>query len=324
MVMTPKELVAAAVAGDRRALGRLLTAIENHTEVVPAITGAVGQKAGSAQVVGLTGPPGVGKSTTTAALVSYWREMDLRVAVLAVDPSSPYSGGALLGDRVRMEAHGADPDVFIRSMAARGKLGGLAESAPLAARTLAACGFDKIVLETVGVGQSEIDIVSYADTVVVLLAPGMGDSIQAAKAGLLEIADIFAVNKADRPGVRATERELRAMVSMQTVAPGGWTVPVLKLVAGKGEGIAELGQQIQAHETTTLANGARARRREDRQIRELRSAATALWLQRLEAIDGEVQHLAQSVAANETDIYTAASEVFATATQPVEDSPRGN
>ncbi|MCH9814866.1 MAG: methylmalonyl Co-A mutase-associated GTPase MeaB [Actinomycetia bacterium] len=314
--MTSQELVFAAAAGDRRALGRLLSVIENQTEALPAITAEISRRSSDAQIVGLTGPPGVGKSTTTSALVRHWRNTGLRVAVLAVDPSSPYSGGALLGDRVRMEDHSADSDVFIRSMAARGKLGGLAESAPVAASALAACGFDRVILETVGVGQSEIDIVSYADTVVVLLAPGMGDSIQAAKAGLLEIADIFAVNKADRPGVRATERELRAMVSMKAVAPGGWTVPVLKLVASAGEGIAELAQQIQSHDETARASGSRAQRRADRQVRALRSAATGLWLTQLDSVDADVQRLATAISANETDLYSAASEVFAAATRP--------
>jgi LAO/AO transport system kinase len=320
MVQPPKALVSAAVAGDRRALGRLLSAIENQSDSVPELTAELSQQAADVQIIGLTGPPGVGKSTTTSALVRFWREADLSVAVLAVDPSSPFSGGALLGDRVRMADHSSDPGVFIRSMAARGKLGGLAESAPLAARALAACGFDRVVLETVGVGQSEIDIVAYADTVVVLLAPGMGDSIQAAKAGLLEIGDIFAVNKADRPGAPATERELRAMVSMKSIEPGDWRIPVMTLVASAGEGIVDLAAQLTDHHTAATASGQLGARRRERRVRELRSAATALWVARLNASQGETERLAARIVAQQIDLHSAADQLFTAAIthEPVE------
>ncbi len=207
--------------------------------------------AASPRVIGVTGPPGAGKSTTVGALVGAYRERGLRVAVLAVDPSSPYSGGALLGDRIRMAAHINDPDVLIRSVATRGHLGGLAAAVPAAIRLLAALSYDLIVLETVGVGQSEIEIAAIADPTVVILNPGAGDAVQAAKAGLLEVADLVVVNKADRDGADQTARDLRAEA----------TVPVLKLVAAQGEGVAELVEAIDAHHRsdTPARRTARAR-----------------------------------------------------------------
>jgi LAO/AO transport system kinase len=203
------ELVDQARAGQHRAVGRLISLVEDESPDLREVMAALAPHTGRAHVVGVTGAPGVGKSTSTSALVTEFRKRDKKVGVLAIDPSSPFSGGALLGDRVRMSEHATDPGVFIRSMAARGHLGGLAWSAPQALRVLDAAGFDVVVVETVGVGQSEVEVAGTADTTVVLLAPGMGDGIQAAKAGILEIGDVYVVNKADREGARTVRRDLR-------------------------------------------------------------------------------------------------------------------
>src|SRR5690349_14525329 len=201
---------------------------------------ALAPHAGNAWVIGLTGSPGVGKSTTTTALVGAFRERGLRVGVLAVDPSSPFSGGALLGDRVRMQDHALDPEVYIRSMASRGHLGGLSWAAPQALRVLDAAGCDVILVETVGVGQSEVEIAAMADSTVVLLAPGMGDGIQAAKAGILEIGDLYVINKADRDGADQVRRELRAMLGLSERPAGSWNPPILKTVAQTGDGVEDV------------------------------------------------------------------------------------
>ncbi|MEU5880572.1 methylmalonyl Co-A mutase-associated GTPase MeaB [Spirillospora sp. NPDC047279] len=234
--MNVPELVAAARAGSVRAAGRLLTLVEGErrAEVLEELAALA---PADARVVGVTGPPGAGKSTTVAALVGAYRGRGTRVAVLAVDPSSPYSGGALLGDRIRMAAHAGDPGVLIRSVAARGHLGGLAAAVPAALRVLAALSFDVVLLETVGVGQSEIEVAAVADPAVVVLTPGAGDAVQAAKAGLLEVADLVVVNKADRDGADRTVRDLR----------GETGVPILTLVATKGEGLEGLVEAIDAH-----------------------------------------------------------------------------
>src|SRR5689334_5305198 len=208
---------------------------------------ALAPHAGNAYVIGLTGSPGVGKSTTTTALVGAFRERGLRVGVLAVDPSSPFSGGALLGDRVRMQDHALDPEVYIRSMASRGHLGGLSFTTPQAIRVLDAAGCDVVLVETVGVGQSEVEIAGLADTSVVLLAPGMGDGIQAAKAGILEIGDVFVVNKADRDGADQLRRELRSMLALAERPEGAWKPPIVKTVAAKQEGLDEVVEEIARH-----------------------------------------------------------------------------
>ncbi|WP_036458779.1 MULTISPECIES: methylmalonyl Co-A mutase-associated GTPase MeaB [unclassified Mycobacterium] len=237
--MTIAELLAAARGGSVRATGRLLSLVESgrRAEVLAAVGPA------AARVIGVTGPPGAGKSTTIAALVGAYRQRGLRVAVLAVDPSSPFSGGALLGDRIRMAAHINDPEVLIRSVAARGHLGGLAEGVPAALQLLAALGFDVLLLETVGVGQSEIEIAAIADPTIVVLNPGAGDAVQAAKAGLLEVGDIVVVNKADREGAEQTVRDLRVEL-MHTGAP------ILTLIAARGDGLDELVDTIEAHHRT--------------------------------------------------------------------------
>src|SRR5690349_5069109 len=235
--MTIDELIESARNGSIRAAGRLLSLVESprRNEVLDAVGPTVPPR-----IIGVTGPPGAGKSTTVAALVGVYRGRGMRVAVLAVDPSSPYSGGALLGDRIRMSAHINDSDVLIRSVATRGHLGGLAAAVPAAIRLLAALCYDLILVETVGVGQSEIEVAAIADPTVVILNPGAGDAIQAAKAGLLEVADIVVVNKADRDGADQTVRDLRA----ETMAP------ILKLVAAEGRGIPEMVEVIEAHHRT--------------------------------------------------------------------------
>ena len=233
-------VLAAVRSGNPRALGRLISWIENASPALPMIMKELTPDTGRAHVVGLTGPPGVGKSTTASSLVRVLRTRGERVGVLAVDPSSPFSGGALLGDRVRMQEHTLDGDVYIRSMATRGHLGGLAAAAPQALRAFDAAGFDTVIMETVGVGQSELEVAETADTVLVLLAPGMGDGIQAAKAGILEIGDIFVVNKSDRDGAQALVRELRTMIALADRGPHDWKPPIVSTVAYEHRGIDDL------------------------------------------------------------------------------------
>jgi LAO/AO transport system kinase len=291
--MTIDELIEAARTGSTRAAGRLLSLVESprRDEVLTAL-GATSPP----RILGVTGPPGAGKSTTVGALVSAYRERDMRVAVLAVDPSSPYSGGALLGDRIRMAAHINDSDVLIRSVAARGHLGGLAAAVPAAIRLLATLSYDLIVLETVGVGQSEIEIAAIADPTVLILNPGAGDAVQAAKAGLLEVADIVVVNKADREGADQTVRDLRA----ETKAP------ILKLVAAQGEGIPELVESIEAHHRADSPERRKAR---------ARAQILSLAQTRLRS-HPDLDRLAEMVADGRCDPYTAAEQLFAVPVEP--------
>jgi LAO/AO transport system kinase len=271
--------------------------------------------AGHAQVVGMTGSPGVGKSTTTSALVRELRANQQRVGVLAVDPSSPFSGGALLGDRVRMQDHATDDRVFIRSMASRGHLGGLSSAVPQALRVLDAAGCDVIIVETVGVGQAEVDIASLADTTVVLLAPGMGDGIQAAKAGILEVADIFVVNKADRDGADQVVRDLRYMQSLggRHSVQGAWRPSIVKTVASRGEGISELRAALEKHREWMIRHGELDRRRIARAAAEIEAIAVAHLRDRITAVHGSAALSASAarVVAGETDPYTAASDLVA-------------
>lgn len=284
--VTIDELIHAATGGSARATGRLLSLVESpRRDEVLAMLGAVTP----ARVVGVTGPPGAGKSTTVGAVVGAYRARGLRVAVLAVDPSSPYSGGALLGDRIRMAAHIDDPDVLIRSVATRGHLGGLAAAVPAAIRLLSALAYDLVILETVGVGQSEIEIAAVADPTVVILNPGAGDAVQAAKAGLLEVADIVAVNKADREGADQTVRDLRAETD----------APILKLIAAKGDGIAELVDVIETHHRTDNSERRSARARS-----QILSLAQTMLRQH-----PDLGRLAESVAAGSADPYSAAAQL---------------
>ncbi len=267
---------------------------------------------GHAHVVGLTGSPGVGKSTVTGELVRAYREQQLRVGVLAVDPSSPFSGGALLGDRVRMQDHATDDQVFIRSMASRGHLGGLSWATPQAVRILAAAGFDVVLIETVGVGQAEVEIASLADTALVVVAPGLGDSIQAAKAGILEIADVFAVNKSDRPGAQEVVRDLRTMLAMASYGPSDWKPPIVSTTAATGGGIADLAAAISKHRDWLAAAGQGDERRMRRVREEISAIALGELRQRMGGLPGEsrLDELAGRVVAGDLDPYSAADELI--------------
>lgn len=293
---------------DVRRLARLISAVEDGGAGLREAMSALPPADESTRVIGLTGAPGVGKSTTTAALVTAYRAAGLRVAVLAVDPSSPFSGGALLGDRVRMQAHSGDDGVYIRSMASRGHLGGLSRATPQAVRVLAAAGFDVVLIETVGVGQAEVDIAALADTTVVLLAPGMGDSVQAAKAGILEVADVLVINKADRDGASRTAADLQAMLSYADRDPAGWTPPILRTVASVGTGIDELVVAIAEHRAWAADSGRGALRREGRAAVEVRALLVEQYVEGVDAVRGEVSllALARRVALGELDPYAAA------------------
>jgi LAO/AO transport system kinase len=259
-------------------------------------------------VIGLTGAPGVGKSTVTGALVAAFRAAGRRVAVLAVDPSSPFTGGALLGDRIRMQEHATDEGVFIRSMASRGHLGGLAAATPQAIRMLDAAGFDPVIIETVGVGQAEVAVASLADSVAVLLAPGMGDAVQAAKAGILEVADLFVVNKADRPDSQQVVRDLRTMIALANRGEDDWKPPIVATVAVRGEGTGELVARLDAHWSWLGATGALARRRRARAREEIAALAFAGLRDRLAA--SSLDALAGQVADGDLDPFTAAAELL--------------
>lgn len=313
------------VSGDRRALARLLTLVEDGRGDVQAdVVARLHPRTGGARLIGITGSPGVGKSSVTSALVTTLREVGRRVAVLAVDPSSPLTGGALLGDRIRMQVHHRDPDVFVRSMAARGHLGGLAAAVPAAALVLDAAGFDDIILETVGVGQSEVEVAAMADTTLVVLAPGLGDGVQAAKAGILEVADVLVVNKADQPGAGRLEAELRGMLELgHAVAPVAgedaaaattWMPPILRTVAVRGEGVDALRDAIDAHVRALDAKDGpgRALVRARRWITEI---AAGRLRDVLAGGDGplpaRLDELAQAVAQRELDPATAADRLLA-------------
>ena len=297
-----------ARAGDTRALARLLSLVEDESPRVRSVIKELLPHAGGARVIGLTGSPGVGKSTVTGALVTAFRAAGARIAVLAVDPTSPLTGGALLGDRVRMQQHATDDAVFIRSMASRGHLGGLAASTPQAIRVLDAVGFDLILIETVGVGQAEVAIASLADSVVVLLAPGMGDAIQAAKAGILEVADLFVVNKADKPDSQQVVRDLRNMIALADRGPEDWKPPILTTIAMQGEGIEELVTRLEAHWSWLNASGELARRRRGRAREEITALAFAALRGRLAA--DRVDALARQVADGTLDPFQAAEELL--------------
>ncbi|MCW2793859.1 MAG: transport system ATPase [Nocardioides sp.] len=310
------DLVGRAREGDARSVGRLISLVEDESPLLREVMTALAPHAGHAHVVGITGSPGVGKSTSTSALVTELRAGGKRVGILAVDPSSPFSGGALLGDRVRMQEHALDPEVYIRSMASRGHLGGLAWTTPQALRVLDAAGCDVILVETVGVGQSEIEIAGLADTTVVLLAPGMGDGIQAAKAGILEIGDLYVVNKADRDGADQVRRDLRSMLALAQRPEGAWQPPIVATVAARGEGLDEVAAELEKHLAWLRSSGELAKRRTRRARDEIEAIAVTALRARWGDVHGrsELDDLAAAVGAGESDPYTAADELLATFT----------
>ena len=308
-------LVEQACAGRPRAVARLISLVENDSPVLREVAAALAPYGGHAQVVGLTGAPGVGKSTLTSALVTALRADGKRVGVLAVDPSSPFSGGALLGDRVRMQEHATDDAVFIRSMASRGQLGGLSAAVPQALRVLDAARCDVVLIETVGVGQAEVEVASLADTTLLVVAPGFGDGIQAAKAGVIEIADVFVVNKADRDGAEQVVRDLRYMQSLggRHSAPGAWRPPIVKTVAARGAGVDDAVAAIDKHRGWLDKHGELARRRRARAAAEIEAIALGAVRLRFAAVHGSaaLDAAAARVVDGETDPYSAADELVA-------------
>ncbi|MEV6344890.1 methylmalonyl Co-A mutase-associated GTPase MeaB [Actinoplanes sp. NPDC051851] len=306
-------LVAKAREGDPRSVARLISLVENGDPALPEVAAAMAPYAGHAQVVGLTGAPGVGKSTTTNELVRALRAAGRRVGVLAVDPSSPFTGGAILGDRVRMQEHTADRGVYIRSMSSRGRLGGLSAATPQAVRVLEGAGCDVILVETVGVGQAEVEIASLADTTLVLLAPGMGDAIQAVKAGVLEIADVFVINKADRPGADNTYRDINGMLALGERAPGEWRPRVVRAVAVRGEGLDEVVDAIGKHRAWLEGSGELRARRERRAAAEVAALALGTLRARIGDLRGgtALDDLAARVVDGKLDPYAAAAELLA-------------
>ena len=307
--MDTRSLVRRALAGERLAVARLISLVEDGgADLAPAME-EIYPHTGSAYSIGVTGAPGAGKSTLTERLVARARSDGSKIGVLAVDPSSPFSGGALLGDRVRMQSHATDPDVFIRSMATRGHLGGISLATPEAVRVLDASGKDIVIIETVGVGQAEVEITDACDTTLVVVTPGWGDAVQAAKAGLMEIADVFVVNKADRPGVRDTVRELKQMLDLSD-AP--WKPEIVETVSTKGEGIDDLWAAVEKHRAFQEEKGLLASRRRRRISREIREIVAESFRARVAAeAAGLLEELTDRVAAREIDPYAAADRLIA-------------
>jgi LAO/AO transport system kinase len=294
--------------GDRRAVARAISMVEDGAPELPSLSEAIYAKTGRAYTIGLTGSPGVGKSSLASALVQTARARDVTVAVLAIDPTSPFSGGALLGDRVRMQTHATDPGVFIRSMATRGHLGGMALAAPEAIRVLDASGKNLVIVETVGVGQAEVEIATAADTTLVVVAPGWGDAVQVAKAGILEIADVFVVNKADRDGADDAVRDLNLM--LRTGPRHGWMPPVVRTSATAGDGLDALWEAIAKHREHGEASGTLASRRRQRAVNEVKAMVAARLEQEVGVMlapDGRSAALADDLAERRTDPYRAAA-----------------
>jgi LAO/AO transport system kinase len=305
------ELLERLKEGDKRAVARLISWVEDgDRDQLRDAAEALNPATGRAQVIGLTGSPGVGKSTLAGALVAAYRAAGLTVGVLAVDPSSPFTGGALLGDRVRMQAHALDEGVYIRSMATRGHLGGLAWATPQAVRVLDAAGCEVVLVETVGVGQAEVEVAGLADTTLVALAPGFGDAVQVAKAGILEVADVFVVNKADRDGAQVVARDLRQMLHLGEARP--WQVPVVLTVAERGDGVDQLVEAIAAHRAQLESSGELERRRQRRAAREIEEIALADLRAELGTLGhGEdLDTLAEQVAAGKLGPYGAADQLL--------------
>ncbi len=306
------ELAARLLGGEKRALARAISLVENGDPAGAELVAELYPRTGDARIIGFTGPPGVGKSTLIGALVKELRSHDRRVGVLSIDPSSPFTRGALLGDRIRLSEHFLDEGVFIRSMASRGALGGLAEAALQAALVMDAAGFDDVLLETVGVGQAEIDVVDHADTVVLALMPGSGDSIQALKAGVMEIPDVIVVNKAEHPLTDTMVREVRTALSLGP--KGEWRVPIIKTVASEGTGVPELLESIEAHRAQVEESGTLEKRRARNLRSEVLGLAAARMKRELEhriAEDPVVAELLERVVQRRTDPATAAGELLA-------------
>jgi LAO/AO transport system kinase len=300
------------IAGDKRALARAITLIESDDPAGWELVREVYPRTGKARIVGFTGPPGVGKSTLIGALTAELRKSERQVAVLSIDPSSPFTRGALLGDRIRLSDHFLDPGVFIRSMASRGALGGLSEAALQVALAMDAAGKDDVLIETVGVGQAEIDIVDHADTIVLALMPGSGDSIQALKAGVMEIPDVIVVNKADHPMTDTMVREVRGVLALSH-EPGAWQVPILRTEAARGEGAEELAEKIDEHRAHIEAEGTLEQRRARNLRNEVLGIATSRMRRRMEATaegDPETAALLERVVRRELDPASAASELM--------------
>ena len=310
--LSPAELFDAARAGDRAALARVLSLLERGDTVAREVGRLAYQHVGNAYTVGITGAPGAGKSTLTSAVIKHLRQMQMEIAVLAIDPSSPFTGGAILGDRVRMQDHATDPGVFIRSMATRGHLGGLSLSTPEAIRMLDAVGREWILVETVGVGQVEVEIAGKADTTVVVLNPGWGDSVQANKAGLMEIADVFVINKADRKGVEETRRDIEGMLELSDLEHDAWHPPIIATVGNTGEGVPQLWDAILQHRSAIETSGELKKRRDFRLREELREIVARRLEQRAREIcTGERWDALQSQVLEHTvDPWSAADEML--------------
>jgi LAO/AO transport system kinase len=308
---TAADLTERLLEGDKRALARAISLVENDDPEGWALVREVYPRTGRAAVVGFTGPPGVGKSTLIGRLVEHARGREREVAVLSIDPSSPFTQGALLGDRIRLTDHFLDPGVYIRSMASRGSLGGLSEATLQAALLMDASGKDDVFLETVGVGQAEVDIIDHADTVVLVLMPGSGDSIQALKAGVMEIPDVIAVNKADHPLTDTMVREIRGVLSLGPQE--GWRVPIVKTEASRGEGVEELAERIAAHREFIDSEGTLAERRRRNLMNEVVALAAGRLRRRLEAQvkdDPAVQELLDEVVSRRLDPASAAAKLL--------------
>ena len=308
---TAADLAENLLAGDKRALARAISLVENDDPEGWALVREVYPRTGRASVVGFTGPPGVGKSTLIGRLIEHARGLDRQVAVLSIDPSSPFTQGALLGDRIRLTDHFLDPGVYIRSMASRGSLGGLSEATLQAALLMDASGKDDVFLETVGVGQAEVDIIDHADTVVLVLMPGSGDSIQALKAGVMEIPDVIAVNKADHPLTDTMVREIRGVLSLGPQE--GWRVPIVKTEASRNEGVEELAGKIAEHRTFIEEQGTLAERRKRNLMNEVVALAAGRLRRALETRvhgDPEVQKLLDEVVARRLDPASAAAKLL--------------
>jgi LAO/AO transport system kinase len=299
------ELVEEVLSGDPRAVARAISMVEDGAEGLEALSAGLFPRTGGTETVGLTGSPGVGKSSLAGELVRVARERDRSVAVLAIDPTSPFSGGALLGDRVRMQAHATDPGVYIRSMATRGHLGGMALAAPEAIRILDASGRDLVIVETVGVGQAEVDVAAATDTTLVVVSPGWGDHVQVAKAGILEIADVFVVNKADREGADLAVRDLLQMIRMGAAGP--WTPPVVRTAAAAGEGIDELWDAIASHRRHLEDSGDLEADRRARLVREVEVLASERGRERVRTLLEGDAALVEELGARRLDPYAAAA-----------------